>query len=520
MPPDPAVPATEADPLHAVSVGDVLRQHRRSHPAREAVTCGSLRLTYPQLDDRVNRLASALASRGVGRGSRLLWLGQNCHRILELLLAAAKLGAVLCPANWRQSPDELSFVIADVAPDIVFWQEAEVGPAIREARELGESGATWIQHDSDTAAGYEAFLAGGSLCDAETFVDPALPVLMLYTAAFTGRPGGALLSHTALLTQGVMVGMLRDVSHATAYLNCGPMFHVATLMNTVSVFVFAGRNIFTARPDPAELCRLIEQERVTDAFIPPPVIDRIVELNAERRYDLSTLRSASRNEAWAAMTTPDRSTMARAPVAYGQTELMGLVLFGAIGDPTAGMSARPFPLAQVRIVDPDGRELGVGETGEIVVRGPMVMNAYHARPDLTAQRQRDGWHHTSDLGRREQDGSITFIGPKTRLIKSGLENIYPSEVERCLVSHPSVKECAVIGVPDDRWTQSVKAIVVLADGQRVTAEEIIEHCRQRVASYKKPRLVEFADALPRRGGFVDYDDLDKRYGGGGYPGAG
>jgi long-chain acyl-CoA synthetase len=146
------------------------------------------------------------------------------------------------------------------------------------------------------------------------------------------------------------------------------------------------------------------------------------------------------------------------------------------------------------------------------------MNGYWNRPEENASRQRDGWHHTRDLGRRERDGSISFIGPATRMIKSAAENIYPAEVEACLRSHPAVADCAIIGVPDETWVQSVKAIVVLAPDASATADELVAHCRSRIASYKKPRFVEFVDALPRAGFTVDYDALDARFGGGGYPG--
>jgi len=172
----------------------------------------------------------------------------------------------------------------------------------------------------------------------------------------------------------------------------------------------------------------------------------------------------------------------------------------------------------MRIVDPDDVEVPDGETGEIVARGPTVMNGYWNRPDETAQRLRNGWHHTNDLGRREPDGSLTFVGPKTRLIKSAAENIYPAEVEGAIASHPAVAQCAVIGIPDPQWTQSVKAVVVLADGATATADEIIDHVRGQIASYKKPRMIEFVDELPRTGFAVDYDALDARFGGGGYPG--
>ena len=146
------------------------------------------------------------------------------------------------------------------------------------------------------------------------------------------------------------------------------------------------------------------------------------------------------------------------------------------------------------------------------------MNGYWNRPDENAERQRNGWHHTNDLGKREADGSISFVGPKTRMIKSAAENIYPIEVERCIATHPDVAECAVIGIPDPKWVQSVKAIVVPRDGAEISADSVIEHCRAHIASYKKPRTVEFVDELPKQGWAVDYDALDERFGGGNYPG--
>jgi hypothetical protein len=153
------------------------------------------------------------------------------------------------------------------------------------------------------------------------------------------------------------------------------------------------------------------------------------------------------------------------------------------------------------------------------VRGPVVMNAYHARDEETARRRRGGWHHTNDLGRREDDGSITFVGPKTKLVKSGAENVYPAEVEACLMRHPAVREAAVIGVPDAEWGQNVKAVVALHPGNEVTADDLIEHCKAQIASYKKPKEVDFVDGLPRtEAGLVDRDAVDAAHGGGGYRG--
>jgi acyl-CoA synthetase (AMP-forming)/AMP-acid ligase II len=510
------------DRLHGLTFADVLREQRRSRPEQLAVIDGDfgrdVRLTYPELDTRANRLANALADAGVGRGDRVLWLGQNSFRVLEGLAAAAKLGAMFCPANWRQSADELAFVVGDVDAKVVVWQDEEVGDTARAARQLAGSSALWLQHDADGDGSYEAFLAGGSDADPGLDVDPGGALLLIYTAAFSGSPNGAMLSHTALISQGIVMGHLADIDAGYVYLNCGPLFHIGTLMTTLATFVAAGTNVFTRRVDAAELCRLIEAERCTGAFLVGPTFQQVLEVNKDHRYDLKSLRAFRGKPEWNEMITVDTSPWARHPGGYGQTEVMGMLTFNTLAHAPIGTHGRPSPVVQVRIVDADDREVPVGETGEIVARGPTVMNGYWNRPEENARRRRGGWHHTNDLGRREADGTITFIGPVTRMIKSAAENIYPAEVEACVARHPAVAECAVIGVPDDEWTQSVKAIVVLDDGAQATADEIINHCRAHIASYKKPRTVEFAEKLPREGFVVDYDALDAQFGGGGYPG--
>ncbi|HEV8206027.1 MAG TPA: AMP-binding protein [Acidimicrobiia bacterium] len=510
------------DVLHGLTFADVLREQRRSRPEQLAVVDGDfgrdVRLTYAELDDRTNQLANALAAAGVGHGDRILWLGQNSFRVVEALVAAAKLGAMFCPANWRQSADELAFVLGDVDAKVVIWQDEEIGATVRAARELAGSSALWLRHDADGGGSYEEFLTSASNADLAVGVDPSAALLLIYTAAFSGRPNGAMLSHTALITQGIVMGRLSDIDGDYVYLNCGPLFHIATFMTTLATCVAAGTNVFTRRVDAEELCRLIESERCTGAFIVGPTIKQILEANKDHRYDLKSLRAFRGKPEWNEMITVDTSPWARHPGGYGQTEVMGMLTFNTLAHSPIGTHGRPSPVVRVRIVDPDDRELPVGETGEIVARGPTVMNGYWNRPEENARRQRGGWHHTNDLGRREADGTITFIGPATRMIKSAAENIYPAEVEGCVAKHPAVAECAIIGVPDAQWTQSVKAIVVLNEGESATAEAIIDHCRAHIASYKKPRTIEFVEKLPRDGFAVDYRALDEQFGGGGYPG--
>lgn len=499
--------------VHQLTLGDVLGEHRRGRPLETAVVDGEVRLTYPQLDERVNRLADALEGSGVGAGDRVLWLGQNSFRVLELLLAAARLGAICCPANWRQSADELAYVLDDLTPKVVVWEESE---AVVKAKEQADLEARWVQSGEE----YEAYIAGGSPLErASDEVDPAAPVLAMYTAAFDGRPNAALLSHTALVAHSMALLHMRQMENGFTWLACGPLFHVGTMMFTLATFQLGGKIVFTPAYEPKEVCRLIEAEKCTQAFLFGPMIDGLVEANKDDAYDLKSLHFVSHSPEWDAMITVDDSPWCASRMGgYGQTEVGGMLTFLGLGMGGAGYAGRPSPLVHVRILNADGSEAAPGEVGEICARGLSIFSGYFDREELNAAKAAGGWHHTGDLGRREPDGTITFIGPRLRMIKSAAENIYPAEVERALKSHPAVADAAVIGVPDERFTQTVKAIVVLKEGQMASEQDIIDHVRSAIASYKKPKYVEFVEAIPKKGYTPDYDALDETYGGGAYPG--
>lgn len=508
--------------IHEFTLTSLLDELARSRGGHTAIVCSQARYDYRALRQRVIKLANALEAAGVGKGERVLWLGQNSSRILEGFLACARLGAMICPVNWRQSAAELAFVIDDFKPAVVFWQEIEIGQAVTEARELAQHRtAHWYRADEDEGgAEYETFLASGSEADVDRAIAPETPVLVVYTAAFFGTPNGAMLSQSAILLQDLSVQQTQGISPTTVFLNSGPMFHVGTLMLTFAAFHAGGTNVFVRRTDPEELCRLIHDNRCTLAFLVGKTCWEMAQVNKDRRYDLTCLSSPSYDPDWNAMVTLNPRDFRDTPYGYGQTEVMGIVVWVYYCENKGqGAHGAVGPLTQLRIVGPDDADLPDGEVGEIVLRGPTVMTGYWNRPELNAVRQRNGWHHTNDLGRREADGTITFIGPKTQMIKSGAENIYPAEVEGCLKKHPAVADAAIIGVPDPRFIQSVKAIVQLKPDAAATPEDLVEHCRSLLASYKKPRFVEFAAMLPRTPvGAVDYRALDAAYGGGNYPG--
>jgi long-chain acyl-CoA synthetase len=513
-----------SDPLHSYDqvrlhgFGDMLREQARSRPQHIALVEQDTRYTYSQLHERINRLTHALRQRGVSSGSRLLWLGQNSYRVLELLGAAARLGAIVCPANWRMTAAETIRTLVDFEPSIIFWQESEVGDIAREARAAGaEAGRpVWIQHDGSDEHSYEALLAAGADEDDESRVDPDLPLLAIYTAAFDGAPMAALLSHTTLMLQGLMNTQSQLIAETSSYLVSGPMFHVGVMMGTLATILAGGRCVFVSRPDAQTLLQVIAAERVTHAFLVHPTIEQMRQLNVDGRYDVSSLFNQPDMSDWRMpMVMPASAPLVAKLGGYGQTEIGGLSVLLWLGGSGAG---RPAPFIQVKILDEEGNETPSGTPGEIAVRGALVMNGYLGQTQENGRRTRDGWHRTNDLGLRKPDGSIVFVGPKTTMIKSGLENIYPAEVESCLRSHPAVADVCVIGVPDPTWTQNVKAVIVTRPGAEVSAEALINHCRERIASYKKPKMVAFVDALPRNSaGGIDRAGVDAAHGGGNYP---
>lgn len=503
-------------PVHRFGLGDLLHEQARSRPDMIAVVDGAHRFKYSELDERVNRLATVLRDRGIGKGDRILWMGQNSFRVMETLLASARLGAIVCPANWRSSPAEIARMLGDLVPKIVLWQDAEIGVQNRDVRAQWDKPCDWIQHDGDGPDDYEGLIARADCCTEYDAVEPSKPLLAIYTAAFSGEPAAALLSHEALLITGMLSMMGQQVDEQSGYLVSGPMFHLGVLMGTLATFMAGGKCAFVARVEAVRLLEMIEAERLTHAFIPQPTALQMGEVNKDGRYDVSTIFESNDLSDWQSpMTMPKAAPMMRKPGGYGQTEIGGLAVMAWLGGTLAGRSS---PFLQILIADDDGHEVPPGQTGEILARGPMVMCGYWNRPEENARRVVRGWHRTNDLGKRLPDGSLAFLGPKTTMIKTGIENVYPAEVEACLRQHEGVADVCVIGVPDPKWDQNVKAVIVPKPNVAIDAGSVIEHCRVRMASYKKPKLVEFTDALPRTAsGFVDRQAVDQAFGGGGYP---
>ena len=479
--------------LHKLTLGDLAESLARVHCDGVALVDGERRVTFRQLSTNATKLANGIRARGWESGDRVLWLGLNSARFFEVLFAVAKLGGVLCPANWRQSTSELEFILRDWDPSLVFFDENLVDSDL--LRGAGPGSARWYSIGGEASGSCHQLMTSSS--DEDEFADVAedAAAIGIYTAAFDGRPACALLSHRALLTQDVLVAQAYELSSKEVLLAAGPLFHIASLGLALANLHVGGRVVVLPKMVPDDMCAAIERHGCTRAYLPRALIPQLVEANRQASYDLRSLRTPSISPEWDALVQVDRRPGAGVQ-GYGQTELTGLVTFAMLSGDTIGPFGRPSPLATVRVFDESGNDVEEGGVGEMVVRGPTVMLGYWNRPEINAERQRDGWHHTNDLVRREVDGSFTFIGPKGCLIKSGGENIYPAEVEAALGSHPAVAEVSVVGIDDPRWGQAVQAFVVIRAGAAATEQELIDVCRARMASYKKPRLIIFVDRLP------------------------
>jgi len=280
-------------------------------------------------------------------------------------------------------------------------------------------------------------------------------------------------------------------------------------------FISGGTLCVLQRTDPAQILEAISRERLTNGTVQPPTAKSVAELNEGGAHDISCFRSPLNVPGWTEMTS-------RGPgiSGCGQTEVVGPVIAGGYaGEGSTPFCGRVAPIAEARVVDEGGNWVEPGNVGELIIRGPVAGLGYWNRPELNAERlSPDGWWHTRDLARRDHDGTISFVGPIAQMVKSAGENVYAAEVEDALQSHEDVERAAIIGTPDPDWGQLVTAVVVARRGREIDREALQEHVRTKIARYKVPRIIHFAEELPLIGGAIDYRALDELFGGGGYPG--
>ena len=475
------------------------------------------RLTYREFDRRIARLAGWLRAAGVGRGDRAAILAQNCTDHFELQFACGRLGAIFVPLNWRLTVPELTYIVGDAAPRVLIHDHefsetaGALLPAVNGMRLLARGGG---------ASDYERALAG-----AETLATPEVVThddvsTIMYTSGTTGHPKGAMITHGMTFWNVVNLGGPAEVNYASVFLAVLPLFHTGGL-NCYSNPVFhAGGQVLVPRVfDPGEALRTFADPAVglTHFFGVPAHYQFMLQHPDFGTTDLSRLRVAG--VGGAPMPVPLLEAWLARGVAliqgYGMTETSPGVLCLDRRDAARkiGSAGKPLLHTETRIVGDDGQDVPQGGMGELWVRGPNITPGYWNKPEANRSSFTDGWLHTGDAARVDDEGYYYIVDRTKDMYISGGENVYPAEVESVLYRIPQLAEAAVIGVPDERWGEVGKAIVAVRPGEVLTAEQVLDHCRENLARYKLPRFIEFVDALPRNAtGKVHKPTLRREFG--------
>jgi acyl-CoA synthetase (AMP-forming)/AMP-acid ligase II len=502
---------------------------------KEAVVCGEARFTYRQFAERVYRLAHFLRSKGVRQGDCVAILHQNSHEFLESYFAAAHVGAILNPLNFRLSPNELAFILRDSGASLLivsdrFEQEVE---SVWEMRtDLNQ--VVWTGSAVETSVPCDSMYYEDVLRD-EKAVAPSLPdisdddvVHLYYTSGTTGRPKGVMLSHKNVCIHALSAVAELKLGDYDNWIHVAPLFHLADAWATFAITWVGGKHVVTTDFDPPLVLSAIEQERVTITNMIPTMLNMLVNTPGVVTHDFSSLRAILSGGA------PIAPEVVRKIMevfkcdyiqTYGMTETSPYLTVSILKENLAYLSdeeqflykaktGRPFIGVLLKVVREDGTEVRANdeEVGEIVVKGDIVTKGYWNQPEETEKALKDGWLYTGDMAVVDGEGYINIVDRKKDMIITGGENVYSVEVENLLYTHPSVLEAAVIGVPHPKWGEAVKAVVVLKPGETATEDEIIQYCKRHIARYKAPKSIDFMSELPKTGsGKIFKKGLKEKY---------
>ena len=482
----------------------IIRALAAERPQAPALTFEGVTWSFAQLDELSSRSANALRAEGVGAGDRVALLTRNRAECYELMFACSKIGAILVGLNWRLAPGELSAIAADAAPSVLIVGPSEQALLTPEARGLAS-----LRRIVTLGSEYEAWRGAAPASDPGYVGQPDEVALILYTSGTTGLPKGVMLTNQGMSFT-PRLGESWGMGPSSVNLVAMPMFHIGGCGYGSSTMMVGGHTVLMREVNTAQAIEFIEKYRVTHTFLVPTVVQSMLQTPGIERADLSSMQLLMYGAA------PMGDVLLRRALellrcnfiqAYGMTETSGtaVVLKPEDHEPQGERArllrsiGRTLPWVDMRIIDPGTLDdAASGAVGEIWLRSGMLMKGYWNQPEATRQAiMPGGWLRTGDAAYMDEEGYIYLHDRFKDMIISGGENIYPAEVENALNAHPAILEVAVIGVPHERWGETPKAIVVLRSGQQATQEELIAFSRERLASYKCPTSVEFAETLPR-----------------------
>jgi long-chain acyl-CoA synthetase len=498
-----------------LTISHILPRARAMYPDRLAMWDGEARFTFDELSRRVDTLAGALKAKGVNRSDRVAILDVNSHRYGEAYYTCAQIGAVLVPLNSRLAPPELKYILNDAGAKAILVSDSFFATfdGLRDSLSTLETVLAYGKPPYPKQTfDYEALLAESTPDPACAEVDLGDVCQIYYTSGTTGEPKGVCLTYRNMIASALdsIIGL--GLTERDVWLHGAPMFHLVDAWSIWSMPILGATQV-ALHYTPEGLMQVVQRTRATGAGLPPTLIDMIANHPKIGDYDLTSLRFIMYGGSPTPLGILQKAVKAIPTTyihGYGITETSGITTLAHPDDFCVEGSAERVAMTanagrsvlhiQLAIVDDDARQLGTGKVGEIVVGGPRVMQGYWNKPKHTAEALRNGWYHTGDMGYLDDHQRLFVVDRKKDMIITGGENVYSVEVENILSTHPAVREVAVIGVPDEHWSEAVKAIVVLHEGADASERDLIEFCRGRIAGYKIPKSVDFSsEQLPKTG---------------------
>ena len=484
-----------------INVGSYLARRAILNPDGEGLVCEDVRLTWSQGNARANRLCHAMRRLGIGHGDRVGLLALNEPEYLDMFYGLGKIGAILVPINYRLAGPEMQYILSDSGVRALVFGPENVDVVDSFRRDipaehfiaLGEDPPEW-------ASSYEVLTQDESGEEPELVGGDDDVITILYTSGTTGRPKGAMLTHNNYFFSATnLIATLGDLGQTSLLVL--PLFHIGGIGNVLLNPQTGIRCVMLKSLDPKRMLELIQEESV-NVFGSVPTLLQILKMVPDfEKYDWSSVQKVFVYAAPLPVSLLEEYAEAGIEVRnlYGMTESCGsgTVIDGEHSMLKAGSCGLPEFLAEVKVVDDNGEEVGPEEMGEVVIRADFVMKGYWNNPEATAQTIKDGWLYTGDIARRDSDGFFYIMDRKKDMIISGGENIYPAEIEDLLLGHPKVVDVGVIGFPIEMWGEAVKAIVVVMPGEDLSEDELIDWCKGKIGKFKTPKKIEFADELPR-----------------------
>ncbi len=505
-------------------IGDIFKELLQRHADKPAILSENGVITFSEVNTRANRLSNALLDIGLKKGDTVVIISRNCNQYREVYLAAAKIGVVSIPINYRLQRDEISYIIDNARPSVIFTQQeyTDMLKSICEGMPFVKGLICFNREDLGMVKGYEEFISACSYDEPQP--KPAEDDLfaIMYTSGSTGKPKGVVHTHRSFYTQFARnTDYFGDYSDKV-FLTVMPLSGHAGGSLDLFYFLSGAAVAMLDHFDAVDVFKAIEKYKVTDIFLVPTSLNFFFHNPDFGKYDISSLDTLlyTGSAMPVELLKQVRQSMGNIFVQlYGSSETWGISILSKedhldIDSQKLKSVGKPWPDVKIRIVDENDNLKPPGEAGEITVKSDSVMREYFKMPEVTAAALKNGWYHTGDMGIIDEEGYLFVTGRKDEMIISGGLHIYPVEVENVIGMHPDVMEVAVIGVPDIQWGESVKALVVTRDNASVTEEELIELCKSKLASFKKPKSVEFVVSLPKsNAGKILKTELKDKYAG-------